>query len=78
MPLELVWEVWTNPEHIKHWWGPDGFTNTITKMDVKNGGEGIFTMYEPDGNNYTNRTIFREVVKHKKKYMGILIRILSP
>lgn len=20
-PIELVWEVWTNPEHIKNWWG---------------------------------------------------------
>lgn len=19
-PVELVWEVWTNPEHIKNWW----------------------------------------------------------
>ncbi len=28
-PVELVWEVWTNPEHLKNWWGPNGFTNTI-------------------------------------------------
>jgi len=21
-PIDLVWEVWTNPDHIKHWWGP--------------------------------------------------------
>ena len=28
-PVELVWELWTNPEHIANWWGPDGFTNTI-------------------------------------------------
>jgi uncharacterized protein YndB with AHSA1/START domain len=37
-PIKLVWEVFTKPEHIKHWWGPDGFTNTIDKMDVKVGG----------------------------------------
>jgi uncharacterized protein YndB with AHSA1/START domain len=65
-PIELVWQVWTNPEHIKHWWGPDGFTNTIQKMDVTNGGEWIFTMHGPDGNNYPNKTIFREVVTRKK------------
>ena len=33
-PVELVWEVWTRPEHIVNWWGPDGFTNTISKMEV--------------------------------------------
>ena len=65
-PIELVWEVWTKPEHIKYWWGPEGFTNTIQKMQVETGGEWIFIMQGPDGKNYPNRTIFREVVKHKK------------
>ena len=65
-PIELVWKVWTDPEHIKHWWGPDGFSNTIEKMDVEAGGDWIFVMHGPDGTNYPNRTIFREVIKHKK------------
>lgn len=65
-PVELVWAVWTTPEHIKNWWGPNGFTNTIEKMQVEAGGEWIFIMHGPEGNNYPNRTIFREVVKHKK------------
>jgi hypothetical protein len=34
-PLEQVWKVWTPPEHIQHCWGPNGFKNTITKMDVR-------------------------------------------
>ena len=38
-PIELVWEVWTNPDHIKNWWGPNGFTNTISRMDIKKEGE---------------------------------------
>ena len=65
-PAEKVWQVWTQPEHIKQWWGPKGFTNTIEKMLVEPGGEWIFTMQGPDGTNYPNKTIFREVVKHKK------------
>ena len=65
-PVELVWEVWTKPGHIKYWWGPDGFTNTIEKMQVEAGGEWIFIMNGPDGTNYPNRTIFREVVQYKK------------
>ena len=38
-PIKLVWDVWTDPEHIKEWWGPNGFTNTISKMDFRENGE---------------------------------------
>lgn len=65
-PVELVWEAWTNPEYIAAWWGPDGFTNTIHKMDLEHGGEWQFTMHGPDGKNYPNRSIFREIVSFKK------------
>jgi uncharacterized protein YndB with AHSA1/START domain len=65
-PIKLVWKVWTSPEHIKYWWGPDGFTNTITKMDMKPGGEWILVMHGPDGTDYDHKCVFREVVKYKK------------
>ena len=65
-PIELVWEVWTKPEHIKNWWGPNGFTNTIAKMEVEPGGEWDFVMHGPDGTDYKNKSIFREIIKHKK------------
>jgi uncharacterized protein YndB with AHSA1/START domain len=65
-PIELVWEVWTDPDHIKNWWGPDGFTNTIHKMDIHEGGEWLLTMHGPDGKSYPNKSIFTEVVKHKR------------
>ena len=65
-PRELVWKVWTNPEHIKHWWGPSGFKNTISKMDVKPGGEWEFIMHGPDGTDYKNKHIYKEIVKPEK------------
>jgi pimeloyl-ACP methyl ester carboxylesterase/uncharacterized protein YndB with AHSA1/START domain len=65
-PIDLVWEVWTNPEHIAKWWGPNGFTNTISKMDVKPGGEWHLVMHGPDGTDFKNKTIFKEVVHHQK------------
>src|ERR1700733_3959863 len=64
-PIELVWEVWTNPEHIKNWWGPNGFTNTIHSMDMKKGGEWNLTMHGPDGTDYKNKTIFKKIVFKK-------------
>lgn len=65
-PIELVWEVWTNPEHIKNWWGPNGFTNTISKMELNPGGEWDLVMHGPDGTDYKNKSVFREIIKHKK------------
>lgn len=65
-PITLVWEVWTNPGHIAQWWGPDGFTNTIQQMDLTEGGEWKLTMHGPDGTNYPNRSIFKEIVPHEK------------
>lgn len=65
-PVKLVWKVWTNPDHIKNWWGPNGFTNTISKMEVQPGGEWNLVMHGPDGTDYKNKSIFKEVVKHKK------------
>ena len=65
-PVELVWKVITDPKHIAQWWGPDGFTITINKMDVTPGGEWNLVMHGPDGTDYENRIIFKEVVKHKR------------
>lgn len=65
-PIELVWEVWTNPEHIKKWWGPDGFTNTISKMEVRPEGMWELVMHGPDGTDYRNKSIFKEITKPTK------------
>ncbi len=65
-PVELVWEAWTNPEHIANWWGPNGFTNTISTMNITPGGEWDLVMHGPDGTDYKNKSIFKEVVPFKK------------
>ncbi len=65
-PVELVWEVWTTPEHIANWWGPNGFTNIIHKMDVVAGGEWRLTMRGPDGKTYPNKSRFLEIMPFKK------------
>ena len=64
--ITLMWEVWTKPEHIANWWGPNGFTNTIHTMDFTEGGEWKFTMHGPDGKDYANRSIFKEIIPLEK------------
>ena len=65
-PRELVFEVWTDPAHIVKWWGPNGFTNTIHKMDVRPGGTWDFIMHGPDGTDYPNLIKYVEVVKPER------------
>ena len=57
-PRELVWKALTTPEHLQHFWGPDGFTNTFRKFDLRVGGEARFTMHGPDGREWPNRFKF--------------------
>ena len=61
-PRELVFKVWTSPEHVVHWWGPNGFTTTIHVMDVRPGGHWDFIMHGPDGTDYPNYIVYEEVV----------------
>jgi uncharacterized protein YndB with AHSA1/START domain len=65
-PLETVWRAWTDPAQIAIWWGPNGFTNTIHTMNVQPNGEWKFIMHGPDGTDYRNESIFKEVVTHKR------------
>ena len=58
-PIELVWEVWTKPEHLANWWGPNGFTNTIKTMDMVPGGQFELTMHGPDGTDYVNKSTYK-------------------
>lgn len=65
-PRELVWKAWTQPEHVKHWWGPNGFTNTIHEMEVKPGGIWRFMMHGPNGMDFPNKIVFNEVVINER------------
>ena len=60
---ELVWKTWTEPDLIAQWWGPKGFTNTISEMDVRPGGRWRLVMHGPDGANYPNENVYVEIVK---------------
>ena len=63
---ELIWKAMTDPEHVTKWWGPNGFSTTIEEMDVRPGGVWKHMMHGPDGTNYPNKSIFKEVVKPER------------
>jgi len=65
-PRELVFDAWTSPEHVAQWWGPNGFTTTTQSMDVRPGGDWIFIMHGPDGTDYKNHIVYREVLRPER------------
>jgi uncharacterized protein YndB with AHSA1/START domain len=48
-PVDLVWQMWTDPEHFKKWYGPKGFSVPVAEMDVRVGGKRLICMASPDG-----------------------------
>lgn len=43
-PIELVWQMWTQPEHFKKWYGPKGFSVPVAEMDLRVGGKRLVCM----------------------------------
>ncbi|WP_276356142.1 SRPBCC family protein [Cohnella caldifontis] len=60
-PRELVYRVWTDPNHLTQWWGPKGFTNTTHEFEARQGGVWRYTMHGPDGRDYPNKITFVKV-----------------
>jgi uncharacterized protein YndB with AHSA1/START domain len=65
-PRELLFQAWTDPDHLAHWWGPKGFRNTFHEFDLRPGGEWRFTMHGPDGVDYQNESVFVEIAKPER------------
>ena len=43
-PVDLVWQMWTDPDHFAAWYGPEGATIPVAKMDVRVGGTRLVGM----------------------------------
>jgi uncharacterized protein YndB with AHSA1/START domain len=71
-PVEMVWKLWTDPELVKRWWGPDRFTCPRADINFKVGAFSLVCMSSPElgfGDsysiwNYTKIIPFEERLKH--------------
>jgi uncharacterized protein YndB with AHSA1/START domain len=46
-PVDLIWQMWTDPEHFKAWYGPPGASIPVANMDVRVGGSRVVCMEMP-------------------------------
>ena len=65
-PRDLVWKAFTDPERMKQWWGPKGFTVRYSKIDFRPGGIYHYCLRSPDGKDMWGKMVYREIVPHKQ------------
>lgn len=61
-PRALVWQTFTQIEHLKHWWGPKGFTMLSCTIDLRVGGLFHYGMEAPNGMEMWGKWVFREIM----------------
>ena len=61
-PREVVWQCFTEPAHMKEWWGPKGSTIVASTMDLRVGGTYHGAMRDPDGRVMWAKFVYREIV----------------
>jgi len=62
---ERVFRAFAEPERLVRWWGPAGFSSTFETFEPRPGGKWIFVMHGPDGTDYPNESVFREVTPQR-------------
>ena len=61
-PRTLVWDVWTQPQHLSKWMSPKGSAVMSARMDLRVGGIYHYGLKGPDGNEMWGKWVFREIV----------------
>lgn len=65
-PRDLVWSAWTEPERIKQWSAPKGFTIPVAEGELRPGGAWKSCMRKPDGTDLWLAGVYREIDEPKR------------
>ena len=65
-PLDLVYQVITDPQHIPHWWGPARYPAIVDQMDVRQGGVWRYVTRDTEGNEFNFHGIYHEIVPNER------------
>jgi uncharacterized protein YndB with AHSA1/START domain len=61
-----IFKVFEDPTLLAKWWGPNGFICSFDLFEFKPQGKWSFTMHGPDGTNYPNEIVFKEIAAPNK------------
>jgi uncharacterized protein YndB with AHSA1/START domain len=65
-PVAEVWKYWAESEGVKKWWGPNGFTSPLARMDFREGGTSLVCMRAPNGQDFYNTWTYRKIEPLKR------------
>jgi len=68
-PVSEVWKAWVEPEMVKQWWGPDGFTCPDADMDFREGGTSLVCMRAPKeygGQDMYNTWTYKKIIPNAR------------
>ncbi|MES2109113.1 MAG: SRPBCC domain-containing protein [Bacteroidota bacterium] len=65
-PIGDVFDAWTDPEKLKHWYAPDGCAITYKSIEVKPGGRFHYHMHDPQHGGAWIIGTYLEVLKPEK------------
>ena len=68
-PRSLVFKAWTEPEHLAQWFGPQGFTSTVLRNELRPGGAYRIYMRGPAGDDHWTQGIYREIDEPRRLVM---------
>ena len=72
--IEEVWELWTTREGIESWWGPEGFSVRVRALDLRPGGELLYTMSAtaPEQVEFMKKAGMPVSVEHRLRYTDVV------
>lgn len=65
-PRDLVFRMWTEPKHLRNWWGHCIMEMTVCEMDVRVGGTWRIVQRMPDGQEHGFHGEYLEVVRPER------------
>jgi uncharacterized protein YndB with AHSA1/START domain len=61
-PRELVFSLWSDANHLRRWWGPKGCSVGFCNMDLRPGGQLLYNLRMPDGEEMWGKFVYREIL----------------
>lgn len=66
-PPALMFEVWTDCKHLKHWWGPKEWPMQECELDFREGGSWLYCLRGPnEGDEAWGKAVYEEIDKPRK------------
>ena len=75
-PVSRVWDAWADPEHVKEWWGPSGFTGNVHRADFSEGGSTLVSMSSPSFGELFNTWTWTRIVPGER--IEFVMRFADP